>query len=140
MAARIKKPVPTAPQAAPAEPKTPEVSQKAPPDPRVPTPKMAEKPGSDEALADIRAVQARKAAAVTPPAVPAASAAPVVKHVWTSEDTYADLAFKHYGSIKEPYWRLIYNHNKAIIGDHPNNIRVGLEIEIPPLPEELKKK
>lgn len=69
------------------------------------------------------------------PATPA-----VIKHVWTKEDTYADLAFKYYGSIKEPYWRLIYNHNKQIIGNHPNDIRVGLEIEIPPLPEELKNK
>jgi len=73
-----------------------------------------------------------------PAPTPAASA--VIKHVWTKEDTYADLAFKYYGSIKEPYWRLIYNHNKQIIGNHPNDIQVGLEIEIPPLPEELKKK
>ncbi len=70
----------------------------------------------------------------------AANAAAVVKHVWTKDDTYASLAQKYYGSFQEPYWRLIYDHNKAIIGDHPNAIRVGLEIEIPPLPEELKKK
>jgi nucleoid-associated protein YgaU len=60
--------------------------------------------------------------------------------VWTKDDTYASLAFKYYGSIKEPFWRLIYEHNKAIIGEHPTDIRVGLEIEIPPLPEELKDK
>lgn len=70
---------------------------------------------------------------------PSPAAPAVIKHVWTKEDTYADLAFKYYGSIKELYWRLIYNHNKQIIGNHPNDIRVGLEIEIPPLPEELKK-
>ena len=70
----------------------------------------------------------------------AAEKAKYIKHVWTNEDTYASLAFKHYGSIQEPYWRLIYEHNKAIIGDHPNHIRTGLEIEIPPLPDELKKK
>ncbi len=65
--------------------------------------------------------------------------AQVIKHVWTSEDTYASLAQKYYGSFQEPYWRLIYEHNKDIIGSHPNAIRVGLEIEIPPLPPELKK-
>jgi len=70
----------------------------------------------------------------------AAAPAPAIKHIWTREDTYASLAQQYYGSIKEPYWRLIYDHNKEIIGDHPNNIRVGLEIEIPPLPDELKKK
>jgi nucleoid-associated protein YgaU len=68
-----------------------------------------------------------------------AAAAESVKHVWTSEDTYASLAQKYYGSFQEPYWRLIYEFNKAIIGNHPNNIRVGLEILIPPLPPELKK-
>ncbi|HEY9075230.1 MAG TPA: hypothetical protein VIO61_01715 [Anaerolineaceae bacterium] len=66
--------------------------------------------------------------------------AAVIRHVWTSEDTYASLAQKYYGSFQEPYWRLIYEHNKAIIGNHPNAIREGLEIEIPPLPDELKKK
>lgn len=70
----------------------------------------------------------------------AARKAATIKHVWTNEDTYASLAFEHYGSIKEPYWRLIYEHNKDIIGDHPNHIKTGTEIEIPPLPDELKKK
>ena len=63
-----------------------------------------------------------------------------MKHVWTNEDTYSSLAFEHYGSIKKPYWRLIYEHNKDIIGDNPNSIKTGTEIEIPALPKELKKK
>ena len=67
------------------------------------------------------------------------TALPLAKHTWTIEDTYAGLAFKYYGSIQEPYWRLIYEYNKAIIGNNPNDIRVGLEIEIPPLPDNLKK-
>jgi nucleoid-associated protein YgaU len=89
--------------------------------------------------AELAAQQARMAAEAAKRAEEAAKAA-VVKHVWTREDTYADLAFKYYGSIKEPYWRLIYEHNKKIIGNHPNDIRLGLEIEIPPLPDELKNK
>lgn len=98
-------------------------------------------PRADEtdARPDLRAVQARKAADAAAPAA-SAGVSTVIKHVWTRDDTYASLAFKYYGSNKEPYWRLIYNHNKAIIGNHPNDIRVGLEIEIPPLPDELKKK
>ena len=70
----------------------------------------------------------------------AAKAAAVVKHTWTNEDTYSSLAFKHYGSIEKPYWWLIYEHNKHLIGDNPNSIKTGTVIEIPPLPEELKKK
>ena len=84
-------------------------------------------------LQELRAAEAKRKA-------DEAEKAKYIKHVWNKDDTYASLAFKHYGSIQEPFWRLIYNHNKAIIGDHPNNIRNGLEIEIPPLPEELKKK
>lgn len=89
------------------------------------------------------AKQAADQAALQTAAQAAAKAmeqAATIKHVWTKEDTYASLAQKYYGSFKEPYWRLIYDLNKAIIGDHPNAIRVGLEIEIPSLPEELKKK
>lgn len=74
------------------------------------------------------------------PGMAAAAKQEPIKHVWTREDTYASLAQKFYGSFKEPYWRLIYEHNKDIIGNHPNDIRLGLEIEIPPLPEELKLK
>ncbi len=69
-----------------------------------------------------------------------AEEAKYIKHTWTNDDTYASLAFKHYGSIKEPYWRLIYEHNKDVIGSHPNNIKTGTEIVIPPLPPELEKK
>jgi nucleoid-associated protein YgaU len=101
----------------------------------------AEKAVANEKVAAAARVAAQKAAEDKAIADKlAAEKAAVIKHVWKVTDTYAALAFEHYGSIKEPYWRLIYNHNKAIIGNNPNDIRVGLEIEIPPLPEELKKK
>jgi chromosome segregation ATPase len=90
--------------------------------------------------AEKAAMEAEKAAASKAAEEQAAAAAavpPAIKHVWTREDTYASLAQKYYGKFTEPYWRLIYEHNRAIIGNHPNAIRVGLEIEIPPLPEEL---
>ena len=76
----------------------------------------------------------------TPKPAPSLTITTMIKHDWTKEDTYADRTYKNYGSIKEPYWRLIYNHNKEIIGNHPNDIQLGLEIEIPPLPEDIKKK
>lgn len=112
----------------------------------------AEKAAAEaKAAAEKKAAEAAKAKEITEKYAASAQAmkekaaeeaaikAATVKHVWGKEDTYASLAFKHYGSIKEPFWRLIYEHNKAIIGDHPNAIREGLEIEIPPLPDELKK-
>ena len=71
----------------------------------------------------------------------AVPAGPVIigKHTIVKGDTYAAIAFKFYGSIKEPFWRYIYEHNKKIIGKHPNDIKLGLEIEIPALTPELKK-
>lgn len=125
-------PVPKAAIPKPAAPKLPGVAK-----PKVPA-------AANAAAALKKAQQAKKFAEAQAAAKAAveghvAAAPPTIKHVWTKDDTYADLAFKYYGSIKAPYWRLIYNHNKAIIGDHPNDIRVGLEIEIPPLPPELKK-
>ena len=99
----------------------------------------------EDTLEKIRREQAEKVAAKKAElekkkAEEEAIKAATIKHVWTNQDTYADLAFKHYGSMKEAYWRLIYEHNKDIIGDHPHHIKTGTEIEIPPLPEELKKK
>ena len=67
-----------------------------------------------------------------------AEEAATIKHVWTNEDTYAKLAHKYYGSIKKPFYMLIYEHNKHIIGDNMNSIKTGTEIEIPPLPKELE--
>ena len=100
----------------------------------------AELAAKKEQAAKDMAAMAEKAKAEFAAKVDALEKAKIIKHVWTKEDTYASLAQKYYGSFKEPYWRLIYEHNKAIIGNHPNDIRNGLEIEIPPLPDELKNK
>jgi nucleoid-associated protein YgaU len=112
---------------------TPTVTKKAPINPAIQITDMAMKAEIEMQRQNIHPGQ-------TPKPVPTPVSPAVIKHIWSKEDTYADLALKYYGSIKEPYWRLIYNHNKQIIGNHPNDIRVSLEIEIPPLPDELKKK
>jgi nucleoid-associated protein YgaU len=78
------------------------------------------------------------ASAAAPAAAPAGPKI-LGKHTIVKGDTYAAIAFKFYGSIKEPFWRYIYEHNKKIIGKHPNDIKLGLEIEIPELTPELKK-
>ena len=133
-----KKPVVVKPKAPVAAKKPVVVKPKAPIAAKKPLVVKPKKPVATTATpAAVALARAAAARATNPASVPAA---PVVKHVWSNKDTYADLAFKYYGSIKEPYWRLIYEHNKAIIGEHPNNIKVGLEIEIPPLPDALKKK
>lgn len=57
----------------------------------------------------------------------------------TPNDTLGDLALKYYGHATEPYWRLIYEANKAAIGDNPNRLRQGTVLNIPVLPDNMKK-
>jgi nucleoid-associated protein YgaU len=48
------------------------------------------------------------------------------------------IALKHYGHATPPYYKLIYEFNKDVIGDNINIIVPGQELRIPVLPEELK--
>lgn len=102
--------------------------------------KQAEADAKKEALLDAqeKAEELRAKRAADEKARKDAIAAATIKHVWTNDDTYASLAFKYYGSIKKPFYMLIYEHNKHIIGDNMNSIKTGTEIEIPPLPKELE--
>ena len=45
-----------------------------------------------------------------------------------------------YGYASREYWMVIYEANKAVIGDNPNIVRPGMVLNIPELPENLKKK
>jgi nucleoid-associated protein YgaU len=50
-------------------------------------------------------------------------------HVVASGDTLSHIAARYYGDAGR--WPDIYEANKDIIGDNPNLIRVGQELEIP---------
>jgi len=63
----------------------------------------------------------------------------IAEHTVKPEETLSQLALKYYGHATEPYWMLIYNTNKDVIGGNPNRIRNGHVIKIPELPPELKK-
>jgi nucleoid-associated protein YgaU len=63
----------------------------------------------------------------------------IAEHTVKPEETLSQLALKYYGHATEPYWMLIYNTNKDVIGGNPNRIRNGLVIKIPELTPELKK-
>jgi nucleoid-associated protein YgaU len=64
----------------------------------------------------------------------------IAEHTLTAEETLSHLSLKYYGHATKPYWMVIYEANKDVIGDNPNRVRPGLEIKIPELPEELKDK
>lgn len=72
-------------------------------------------------------------------ALEAARAQVIATHTLTAEETLSHLALKYYGHATEPYWRIIYEANKEVIGANPNKVRPGLEIKIPVLPDEMKK-
>jgi nucleoid-associated protein YgaU len=71
-----------------------------------------------------------------------AQAAPkiIAKHKLTSEETLSHLSLKYYGHATRDYWMVIYEANKDQIGDNPAHVRVGMEILIPELPDNLKAK
>ena len=60
------------------------------------------------------------------------------EHTVTAEDTLSHVALKFYGKATPPYYKLIYEANKEIIGDNMNIIVPGQVLRIPALPEELK--
>jgi nucleoid-associated protein YgaU len=61
-------------------------------------------------------------------------------HTLGKKETWTHLAAKYYGNTTEPYWRHIYEFNKEMVGDNYKRIWGGMEIKIPELPDELKKK
>lgn len=58
-------------------------------------------------------------------------------HLVGYKDTLSGIAFKYYGKASEPYYRLIYEANREIIGSNMNLLRAGQTLNIPKLPEEL---
>lgn len=72
-------------------------------------------------------------------AIAAEKAKILTTHSLTSEETLSHLSLKYYGHATEPYWRIIYEANKDVIGPNPNKVRPGLTLNIPVLPDTMKK-
>lgn len=52
-------------------------------------------------------------------------------------DTLSAIALRAYGNAAEHYWHKIYKANKDVIGDDPNLIRPGQQLDIPVLSGDL---
>ena len=63
----------------------------------------------------------------------------ISEHTVTNDDTLSAIALKYYKHATEPYWRFIYETNKAVIGENPGVLRPGIVLKIVTLPESLKK-
>lgn len=86
----------------------------------------------------------RKAAQATMATMAAAREAAkpkfIAEHKISGDETLSHVALKHYGNATRPYWMVIYEANKNVIGGNPNIVRPGMVLNIPELPAELKKK
>jgi nucleoid-associated protein YgaU len=60
----------------------------------------------------------------------------IAEHTVSGDETLSHIALKYYGSAVKEKWMLIYNANKAVIGDDPNRIRPGQVLKIPEQPKE----
>ena len=63
----------------------------------------------------------------------------IAEHKVSPDETLSHLALKYYGHATPEYYMLIYEANKETIGGNPNIVRIGTVLNIPELPEELKK-
>jgi nucleoid-associated protein YgaU len=85
-------------------------------------------------------VSAEQAEQIAAAAAAAEKSQFMAEHTLKADETLSHLSLKYYGSGYEPYWRVIYEANKELIGENPARVRPGMVIKIPVLPEELKKK
>ncbi|MBV9627404.1 MAG: LysM peptidoglycan-binding domain-containing protein [Xanthobacteraceae bacterium] len=52
-------------------------------------------------------------------------------YVVVAGDTLSAIASRFYGTGREPFWRLIYDANRGLIGENPNLIQPGQNLTIP---------
>ncbi len=83
-------------------------------------------------------MRAQQQAAAQVAAVEAAKASIIATHTMTADETLSHLSLKYYGHATEPYWRIIYEANKDVIGSNPNKVHAGLVVKIPVLPDAMK--
>lgn len=61
-----------------------------------------------------------------------------VHTVESNNQTLSHVALKYYKHATPPYWKYLLEHNKEVLNGSEKNIRMGMELEIPELPDDLK--
>ena len=61
-----------------------------------------------------------------------------VHEVESNNQTLSHVALKFYKHATPPYWKYLLEHNKEVLKGSEKNIRMGMKLEIPELPEDLK--
>jgi len=62
----------------------------------------------------------------------------IATHTVQSGETLSHVALKYYNHATPPYWKYLLEHNKEALKGNERNVRKGMELEIPELPEDLK--
>ena len=63
----------------------------------------------------------------------------IATHKVQPDETLSHIALKYYKSATPPFWKLLLEHNTELLGGNERNVRAGMELEIPELPEKLKE-
>ena len=53
-------------------------------------------------------------------------------------ETLSHIALKYYQHATPPYWKFLLEYNQALLKGDEKNLRAGMTLEIPELPENLK--
>jgi nucleoid-associated protein YgaU len=61
-------------------------------------------------------------------------------HTLKEGETLSHLAVKYYGNPSKPFWSLIYEANKEVIGASERFVKPGMVLKIPKLPPALISK
>lgn len=59
-------------------------------------------------------------------------------HVVQEGETLSHIALKYYKHATPPYWKFLLEHNTEVLKGNERNVRAGMELVIPELPEDLQ--
>lgn len=62
----------------------------------------------------------------------------ITTHKVQPDETLSHIALKYYKHATPPYWKFLLEHNNEVLKGNERNVRAGMELEIPELPEDLK--
>lgn len=62
----------------------------------------------------------------------------IATHTVQSGETLSHIALKYYKHATPPYWKFLLEHNEEVLKGNERNVRTGMKLEIPELPEELR--
>ena len=62
----------------------------------------------------------------------------ITTHTVESGETLSHVALKYYKHATPPYWKFLLEHNNEVLKGDEKNVRTGMKLEIPELPQNLK--